>query len=291
VSRLLGKRKELFLLPSVVVQRPIKRKMNFTPTVSLRARKSSKSTKMGQIQLIMGPMFSGKTTELIRRLKRYQIARYECLIVKYADDDRYDDEGIATHDRQSLKATKAKTLMSKLRSKLDDYDVIGVDEGQFFPDLVEFCEYAAEQGKIVMVSALDGTYQRQGFPAIISLIPLAEHVVKLTAVCMLCFGEGAFTKRISNDQGVEVIGGADKYMAVCRACFKSPVNIPASPRQPLKPVLHLHNTESEAGEEVPVKKALFDETATKNGGPCSGPLAVASIDESGQENQTKENTA
>merc|ERR1712029_1099920 len=151
LSRILGKRRELFLcLPPVVVQRPIKREMNFTPTVSLRARKSSKSTKMGQIQLIMGPMFSGKTTELIRRLKRYQIARYECLIVKYADDDRYDDEGIATHDRQSLKATKAKTLMSKLRSKLDDYDVIGVDEGQFFPDLVEFCEYAAEQVKNVV---------------------------------------------------------------------------------------------------------------------------------------------
>ena len=86
---------------------------------------------------------------------------------------------------QSLKATKAKTLES-LRGNLDDYDVIGVDEGQFFPDLVDFCEYAAEQGKIVLVAALDGTYQRQGFPAILNIIPLAEHVVKLTAVCMLC---------------------------------------------------------------------------------------------------------
>lgn len=233
--------------------------MNFTPTVSLRARKSSKSTKMGQIQLIMGPMFSGKTTELIRRLKRYQIARYECLIVKYADDVRYDDKGIATHDKQSLKATKAKTLES-LRGKLDDYDVIGVDEGQFFPDLVDFCEYAAEQGKIVLVAALDGTYQRQGFPAILNIIPLAEHVVKLTAVCMLCFGEGAFTKRISNDEGVEVIGGADKYMAVCRACFKSPINIPASPRQPLQPVNAPNNARID--DEVPIKKALFETPST-----------------------------
>jgi len=245
--------------------------MNYTPTVSLRARKSSKSGKMGQIQLIMGPMFSGKTTELIRRLKRYQIARYECLIVKYADDQRYDDEGMATHDRQSLKATKAKSLMSRFGNQgLDAYDVIGVDEGQFFPDLVEFCEYAAEQGKIVMVSALDGTYQRKGFPNILTLIPLAEHVVKLTAVCMLCFGEGAFTKRISNDEGVEVIGGADKYMAVCRACFKSPINIPASPRQPLKQVVQngtattngsIHGTPHNDEVVVPVKKALFEAPA------------------------------
>jgi len=219
----------------------------------------------------MGPMFSGKTTELIRRLKRYQIARYECLIVKYADDQRYDDEGMATHDRQSLKATKAKSLMSRFGNQgLDAYDVIGVDEGQFFPDLVEFCEYAAEQGKIVMVSALDGTYQRKGFPNILTLIPLAEHVVKLTAVCMLCFGEGAFTKRISNDEGVEVIGGADKYMAVCRACFKSPINIPASPRQPLKQVVQngtattngsIHGTPHNDDVEVPVKKALFEAPA------------------------------
>jgi len=208
---------------------------------------------MGQVQLILGPMFSGKTTELIRRLKRYQIARYECMIIKYAEDKRYDDDGIATHDRQTLRAVSATHLKSL---KIDDYDVIGVDEGQFFPDLVEFCEQAAESGKIVLVAALDGTYQRKGFGNILELIPKAEHIAKLTAVCMLCFGEGAFTKRISNDKGVEVIGGADKYMAVCRACFKSPINLPASPRQPLQAINGVQNNIPEA-EVVPVKKALF----------------------------------
>ena len=78
----------------------------------------------------MGPMFSGKSTELIRRLKRYQIARYECLIVRYAKDNRYDDSGIATHDRQSLKAVSA-SQCAQLREKAENYDVIGIDEGQF----------------------------------------------------------------------------------------------------------------------------------------------------------------
>ena len=81
-------------------------------------------------QLIMGPMFSGKSTELIRRLKRYQIARYECLIVRYSKDNRYDDKGIATHDKQSLLAVSA-TTCQQLRAKAEDYDVIGIDEGQF----------------------------------------------------------------------------------------------------------------------------------------------------------------
>ena len=78
----------------------------------------------------MGPMFSGKSTELIRRLKRYQIARYECLIVRYSKDNRYSDKGIATHDKQSLKAISA-NLCQQLTDKVDYYDVIGIDEGQF----------------------------------------------------------------------------------------------------------------------------------------------------------------
>jgi len=183
----------------------------------------------GQIQLILGPMFSGKSTELIRRLKRYQVAQYNCLIIKYAKDTRYDDNNIATHDRQMLKAVSANTL-AELTDKAADYDVIGIDEGQFFSDVVEWCEKMANAGKMVMCAALDGTFQRKPFTNILELVPLAEYVVKLHSVCMNCFGEGSYTKRISEDQEVEVIGGADKYMAVCRRCFHSPgamvANIP-----------------------------------------------------------------
>ena len=92
-------------------------------------------------QVIFGPMFSGKSTELIRRLKRYQIARYSCLIVKYANDVRYDNESIATHDKQTLTAVSTTRLFDLTKNIAEEtYDVIGLDEGQFFPDCVEFCE-------------------------------------------------------------------------------------------------------------------------------------------------------
>jgi len=234
--------------------------MNFSQD-TFRTRRLSSKSKMGQIQLILGPMFSGKSTELIRRLKRYQIARYNCLIVKYAKDVRYDQESIATHDQQTLKATSTDKL-NELKADFNEYDVIGVDEGQFFPDVVEFSEKMANYGKSVIIAALDGTFQRKGFPTILELVPLAEHIVKLNAVCMNCFGEGSFTKRISADQEVEVIGGADKYMAVCRGCFFAPVIEPASPRIPLKNLVNDKENTTET-EEIPHKRALFDSTAEK----------------------------
>lgn len=97
--------------------------------------------------------------------------------------------------------------------------VIGIDEGQFFPDTVEFCEEMANLGKTVIVAALDGTFQRKAFGNILNLVPLAESVVKLHAVCMQCYKEAAYTKRIGAEKELEVIGGADKYQAVCRRCY------------------------------------------------------------------------
>ncbi|KAK2181104.1 hypothetical protein NP493_410g00035 [Ridgeia piscesae] len=94
-----------------------------------------------------------------------------------------------------------------------------------FPDIIEFCETMANKGKTVIVAALDGTFQRQGFGDILKLVPLAENVVKLTAVCMECCGEASFTKRKGAETEVEVIGGAEKYLATCRACFKSPIRV------------------------------------------------------------------
>ncbi|KDR10834.1 Thymidine kinase [Zootermopsis nevadensis] len=143
-------------------------------------------------------MFSGKTTELIRRLKRYQIAKYKCLIIKYACDDRYSASDIVSHDRQSLAAVSARKI-TDFGFKVLEYDVIGIDEGQFFPDIVERCEEFANLGKIVIIAALDGTFQRVGFGNILNLIPLAENVVKLNAVCMICFREASFTKRIGSE--------------------------------------------------------------------------------------------
>ena len=182
------------------------------------------------------------------------------MIVKYAKDVRYDEEGIATHCGMKIPATVSTTKLEEITNNIlkEDYDVIGIDEGQFFPDVVTWAEKMANLGKVVVVAALDGTFQRKPFGNILSLIPLAEEVTKLKAVCMNCFDEAAFSKRItSDDEGkVEVIGGADKYMAVCRACFHhSGVKIAASPRLPVKSKSFSHNEE----EVSPVKKMLFSE--------------------------------
>ncbi|XP_022644262.1 thymidine kinase, cytosolic-like [Varroa jacobsoni] len=172
----------------------------------------------GHIQLVLGPMFSGKTTELIRRMRRYKIANLRCLLVKYEKDDRYDAQDVTTHDHASMAAIKATALMD-VENEAKKHDVIGIDEGQFFPDTVAFAERMASQGRVVIVAALDGTFQRKGFANILELVPLSESVIKLQAVCMMCYNGAAFTKRIGNETELEVIGGADKYMAVCRICY------------------------------------------------------------------------
>ncbi|KAJ9578973.1 hypothetical protein L9F63_024919 [Diploptera punctata] len=199
-------------------------------------------------------MFSGKTTELIRRLKRYQIAKYKCLIVKYANDDRYSTTDIISHDHQSLSAVAANKI-SELKTNALEYDVIGIDEGQFFPDVVECCEEMANIGKIVIVAALDGTYQRIGFGTILNLVPLAESVVKLSAVCMICFKDAAYTKRIDHESyKLEVIGGADKYMAVCRICHPKAI----ISRSPLKSIVN--NIPSKIITSKISPKKLFEST-------------------------------
>ncbi|XP_040041839.2 thymidine kinase, cytosolic [Gasterosteus aculeatus] len=172
----------------------------------------------GQIQVIFGPMFSGKSTELMRRVRRFQVAQYDCLVIKYTRDTRYSDTGMATHDKSTMEAVPASCL-GEMRPLALAACVIGIDEGQFFPDTVEFCEEMANLGKTVIVAALDGTFQRKPFGNILNLIPLAESVVKLHAVCMQCYKEAAYTKRIGAEKEVEVIGGADKYQAVCRTCY------------------------------------------------------------------------
>merc|ERR1711937_22199 len=192
---------------------------DFMPIMSYHSRLVSKGK--GEIQMIIGPMFSGKSTELQRRLNRCQFALLKCLVIKYEKDDRYDDEKMCTHDGKTCPAVKASKLNS-IAPACDPFDVIGIDEGQFFPDIVEFSENQANRGKVIIIAALDGTFQRQPFPKIMELIPLSESVVKLNAVCMSCRCEAAFSRRLGNETEVEVIGAEDKYMSVCRRCYNLP---------------------------------------------------------------------
>eukprot|EP01095_Lingulamoeba_sp_RSL-Kostka_P012953 TRINITY_DN5233_c0_g1_i1.p1 TRINITY_DN5233_c0_g1~~TRINITY_DN5233_c0_g1_i1.p1 ORF type:complete len:271 (+),score=88.41 TRINITY_DN5233_c0_g1_i1:60-815(+) len=173
----------------------------------------------GYLQLIFGPMFSGKTTELLRRVKRYKLAQKNCIIIKYRADMRYGTETQAsTHDRIKVAATPCSRL-EEVKEIAEEYEVIGIDEGQFFPDIVEFCSYWSNLGKICIVAALDGTYQRKPFGRVIELISMAESVKKLSAVCVKCNKDAYFTKRTTNEVEVEVIGGVDKYIPLCRSCY------------------------------------------------------------------------
>ncbi|XP_061578557.1 thymidine kinase, cytosolic [Cololabis saira] len=200
----------------------------------------------GQIQVIFGPMFSGKSTELMRRVRRFQIAQYKCLVIKYAKDTRYSEKGMATHDKNTMEAVPANNLQD-VRPLALQACVIGIDEGQFFSDTVDFCEEMANLGKTVIVAALDATFQRKAFGNILSLVPLAESVVKLHAVCMQCYKEAAYTKRIGAEKEVEVIGGADKYQAVCRKCYGGLIVESKENRSPFK-----HETpQNMAGKLVP----------------------------------------
>ncbi|XP_078257720.1 thymidine kinase, cytosolic, partial [Rhinoraja longicauda] len=187
---------------------------------------SSPNKVKGQIQIIFGPMFSGKSSELMRRVRRFRVAQYQCLLIKYAKDTRYADDDMVTHDRFAMHAVPA-TKLSEVYHEALKSAVIGIDEGQFFPDCVEFCEEMANNGKTVIVAALDGTFQRKAFGNILNLVPLAESVVKLTAVCMNCYREAAFTKRLGVEKKVEVIGGMDMYRATCRLCYIAEGNLSA----------------------------------------------------------------
>jgi len=172
----------------------------------------------GRLELIFGPMFAGKTSEMLRRIRRQKIAGQRCLLVKYAADARYSQTCVATHDQQSVPAEAVSRLI-ELSDSIDDYDVIGIDEGQFYPDIHEEVERYLSMGKAVVISALDGTFEQKPFREVLRLISMADRVTKLNAVCMICYENAPFTQRISSDREVEKIGGSELYRPVCRACY------------------------------------------------------------------------
>ncbi|TNV76075.1 hypothetical protein FGO68_gene8572 [Halteria grandinella] len=177
------------------------------------------STKLrGHIELICGPMFSGKSTELLRRLKRYEIGGHRILRVKFAEDTRYSNDSISTHDRQTTKAVGAK-LLSEIGDLWTTFDVIGIDEGQFFEDVATFAESAANTGKVVIVAALDTTCVRTMFPTIVALLPKCEKVKKLQAICRGCNHQASFHIRTAPKHVTQMIGGEDMYKPMCRECY------------------------------------------------------------------------
>lgn len=169
------------------------------------------------IQLIIGPMFSGKSTELKRNFERYVIAKKKCIAIKHIFDDRYENNMVCTHNGGKIGCLVSDKLM-KLNENVKECDVICIDEGQFFDDLVEFCILHSD--KIIIVAGLDSDYRMEGFPNIINLIPKAERVIKLSSICNICGNDAFFSKRLTSEKEINVVGGSNKYIAVCRKCFK-----------------------------------------------------------------------
>ena len=171
----------------------------------------------GKLTLILGPMFSGKSSELIRYYKRYKIAGKKCLVIKYAGDDRYDETSVVTHDKVAIEALPASRLLD-LEGTAKEYEVICIDEIQFFED-GSMSDVWADEGKIVIVSGLNGTFQRRPWRVISELVPLADDIIHLKAVCKDNGEDAAFTHRTVGNNSEFMIGGSESYSAVDRKTF------------------------------------------------------------------------
>lgn len=171
-----------------------------------------------QVVLILGSMFSGKSTELIRQMHRFQAIGKNTLLVSPMIDTRKSN-GLRIHDGRNIKATKVANL-EELWEQLDDIDAIFVDEGQFFEDLVSFSLSARKRTKSVYIAALDGDFKQNMFPVISEILPKVDFYQKCLALCMECKnGKTApFTKRkTTTDKELIVVGGKDIYCSVCWA--------------------------------------------------------------------------
>lgn len=171
------------------------------------------------LHIIMGNMFSGKTSELIRRLKRLKVIHKNIIVVNSAKDTRSPDEILRTHDDVKFKCLKVANLFD-IASTDEFYscDTIAIDEAQFFPNLRRFVELCLFEKKMVIIAGLDGDCFQRKFGELLDCIPLASEVTKLSALCMMCGNGtlGPFTKRTVASKELELIGGSDMYIAVCQ---------------------------------------------------------------------------
>ncbi len=181
-------------------------------------------THPGRIEVITGPMFSGKSEELIRRLKRAQIAKLRVLCFKPDLDVRYHRTAISSHSSQTIDAitvANVEALKAVLFPQIDQIEVVGVDEAQFFdPSLVPLSLELTHLGKRVILAGLDTTFAGKPFPPIPDLLAISDEVVKLSAVCMQCGSPAVHTQRLSSNQSLVLVGAAGIYEARCRACFR-----------------------------------------------------------------------
>lgn len=175
--------------------------------------------KSGCIEVICGSMFSGKTEELIRRLRRAKFAHLKVEIFKPMIDVRYSEEEVVSHNATSILSTPVESSSSILLLS-HDVDVVGIDEAQFFDDgIIEVCQKLANSGIRVIVAGLDMDYLGKPFGPMPTLMAIAEHVDKVHAICVKCGDPAQHSHRLSQSDKLVELGETDKYEPLCRHCF------------------------------------------------------------------------
>lgn len=179
----------------------------------------NRQKKTGSIEVIAGSMFSGKTEELIRRLKRAKIARLKVEIFKPAIDTRYSVAEVVSHDENSILSTPVESS-GNIMLLTGDVDVIGIDEAQFFdPGLIDVSIALANMGIRVIIAGLDMDFKGNPFGPIPGLMAVADHITKVHAICMRCGDVAQFSHRLSNADKLVLLGEKNEYEPLCRSCF------------------------------------------------------------------------
>ncbi len=175
--------------------------------------------KSGWVEVICGSMFSGKTEELIRRIKRAQFANLNVEIFKPSLDTRYSEEEVVSHDSSAILSTPIESSASILLLT-GDADVVGIDEAQFFDEgIVDVCNQLAARGIRVIIAGLDMDYLGKPFGPMPALMSIAEHVTKVHAICVRCGDPAHHSHRLSEEVGQLLLGEKDIYQPICRHCF------------------------------------------------------------------------
>lgn len=183
---------------------------------------------MGWIEVVTGSMFSGKSEELIRRMRRAKYANQKVVVFKHSSDDRYDETKVASHSQAFIEAVPVATvedIRKKMREEFNEARVIGIDEAQFFgEEIVELCEELADAGKRVVVAGLDQDFRGVPFKPMDTLMARAEYVDKFNAICACCGNPASRTQRLVNgepayeDDPIVLVGASESYEARCRRC-------------------------------------------------------------------------
>ena len=181
----------------------------------------AKEIKVGSIKIILGCMYAGKTSRVITEYRRWDSISRKAICINFVGDERYgEDAAVYSHDLMKVKCIKVSKLGDVLVEEIGDADMVLINEGQFFPDLVPQCvNWCENLGLNLIVSGLDGDFMRKPFGSLLDLIPYADHVEKINAFCGLCKDgtEASFTHRLTTEKEQVVIG--TNYMALCRSCF------------------------------------------------------------------------